>query len=116
VRRPFGEAEAAKKLDEVSQILRESIGQIREVLLDLSSPSMNEIGLGVAISEWLEQQIGNPTGARRIVDGAPVGRGSGPVCVPTVSSDGRVLRRIGFRILSKLAASTSKIDVINRRT
>jgi signal transduction histidine kinase len=52
------EAEATKKMEEVSQILRESLGQIREVLLDLSSPSMNEIGLGEAVSEWLEQQIG----------------------------------------------------------
>jgi PAS domain S-box-containing protein len=59
-----GEAGAAKKLDDVSQILRESLGQIREVLLDLSSPSMNEIGLGVAISEWLEQQIGRRHGLK----------------------------------------------------
>ena len=58
------EAEAAKKLDDVSQILRESLGQIREMLLDLSSPSMNEIGLGVAISEWLEQQIGRRHGLK----------------------------------------------------
>jgi signal transduction histidine kinase len=60
----IGEAEAAKKLDYVSQVLRESLGQIREVLLDLSSPSMNEIGLGVAISEWLEQQIGKRHGLK----------------------------------------------------
>jgi len=58
------EAPAAKKLDSVSQILRQSLEQIREVLLDLSSPSMNEIGLGVAISEWLEQQIGRRHGLR----------------------------------------------------
>jgi PAS domain S-box-containing protein len=64
VGKAVGMAEAAKKLDEVSQILRESLGQIREVLLDLSSPSMNEIGLGVAISEWLEQQIGKRHGLK----------------------------------------------------
>jgi signal transduction histidine kinase len=58
----IGEAETARTLDEVSQILRESLGQIREVLLDLSPPAMNEIGLGVAISEWLEQQIGRRHG------------------------------------------------------
>ena len=50
---------------EVSQILRESLEQIQEVLLDLSSPSMNEIGLGVAISDWLaEQHIGKRHGLR----------------------------------------------------
>jgi signal transduction histidine kinase/DNA-binding response OmpR family regulator len=60
----IAEAETAKKLDDVSLTLRESLGQIREVLLDLSSPSMNEIGLGVAISEWLEQQIGRRHGLK----------------------------------------------------
>jgi PAS domain S-box-containing protein len=63
-RKVIAEAETAKKLDDVSQILRETLGQIREVLLDLSSPSMNEIGLGVAISEWLEQQIGRRHGLK----------------------------------------------------
>jgi PAS domain S-box-containing protein len=63
-RKVIAEAETAKKLDDVSQILRDSLGQIREVLLDLSSPSMNEIGLGVAISEWLEQQIGRRHGLK----------------------------------------------------
>ena len=58
------EAETAKKMEDVSQILRESLGQIREVLLDLSSPSVNEIGLAVAISEWLEQQIGRRHGLK----------------------------------------------------
>jgi PAS domain S-box-containing protein len=58
------EDEAEKKLDEVSQILRESLGQIREVLLDLSSPSMNEIGLGAAISERLTQHIGRRYGLK----------------------------------------------------
>jgi signal transduction histidine kinase len=59
-----GEPEAAKKLAGVSQVLRESLQQIRNVLLDLSSPSMNEIGLGAAISEWLEQQVGRRHGLR----------------------------------------------------
>jgi signal transduction histidine kinase len=63
-RKAIAEAETAKNLDDVSQILRDSLGQIREVLLDLSSPSMNEIGLGVAISEWLEQQIGRRHGLK----------------------------------------------------
>ena len=58
------EAETTKKLDDVSQILRESLAQIREVLLDLSSPSMNGIGLGVAISEWLAEQIGRRHGLK----------------------------------------------------
>jgi signal transduction histidine kinase len=60
----IAEAETANKLDDVSQILRESLGQIHEVLLDLSSPSMNEIGLGEAISEWLEEQIGKCHGLK----------------------------------------------------
>jgi signal transduction histidine kinase len=58
------EADTTKKLEDVSQILRQSVEQIREVLLDLSSPSMNEIGLGVAISDWLAEQTGRRHGLR----------------------------------------------------
>ena len=60
----IAEPEATKKLNDVSQILRESLQQIRDVLLDLSSPSMNEIGLGAAISEWLEEHVVKRHGLR----------------------------------------------------
>ena len=55
---------ATDKLENVSQTLRQALQQVREVLLDLSSPSLNEIGLGVAISDWLTHQIGERHGMR----------------------------------------------------
>ncbi|MHC4165621.1 MAG: PAS domain S-box protein [Planctomycetota bacterium] len=44
-------------LDEISESLRQTVQDTRNLIFDLSSPSMNEIGLAAAISEWLEQQI-----------------------------------------------------------
>jgi PAS domain S-box-containing protein len=41
-------------LDDASQMVRHSLEQIRGVLLDLSSPSLREIGLEAALSEWLD--------------------------------------------------------------
>lgn len=52
-----GEQEVAALLNEVSVQLKETIQQIRSVLLDLSSPSLNEIGLAAALSEWIEDQM-----------------------------------------------------------
>jgi signal transduction histidine kinase len=38
------------------------------VLLDLTSPALNEIGLAAALSEWLEEQIGRRHGLRTSFD------------------------------------------------
>jgi signal transduction histidine kinase len=56
--------EAVATLDDLSQLLKESLQQIRDVLLDLSSPALNEIGLGAALSEWLEEQVGRRYGLK----------------------------------------------------
>jgi PAS domain S-box-containing protein len=42
------------KLDDVSQTLLEILQDTRHLIFELSSPAMNEIGLGAAISEWLD--------------------------------------------------------------
>ncbi|MGD8980183.1 MAG: transporter substrate-binding domain-containing protein [Desulfobacterales bacterium] len=52
----------AAKLDDVSEILREAVQDTRHLIFDLSPPAMHEIGLGGAISEWIEDQIGNRYG------------------------------------------------------
>jgi signal transduction histidine kinase len=39
--------------------LLETIKETRNLMSELSSPSMNEIGLSAAISEWLEENIEN---------------------------------------------------------
>jgi signal transduction histidine kinase len=46
-------------LDEVSGLLLEVIQETRNIMSDLSSPAMNELGLAAAIAEWLSVQIGD---------------------------------------------------------
>ena len=53
---------AAAQLDELSTLLQQSLQQVREILLDLSSPALNELGLAAALSEWLGQQVGERHG------------------------------------------------------
>ena len=56
--------EASSKLEtnllvkDVSNILLKALQDTRSLIFELSSPSMNEIGLAAAISEWLEDHIG----------------------------------------------------------
>jgi len=47
----------AAKLDEISENLRKAIHDTRHLIFDLSPPVMHQIGLGAAVSEWLEEQI-----------------------------------------------------------
>lgn len=51
------DAGQAAKLDDISELLREAVHDTRHLMFDLSPPAMHQIGLGAAISEWLEDQI-----------------------------------------------------------
>lgn len=42
---------------DISNIMLQALQETRSLIFELSSPSMNEIGLGAAISEWLEEHI-----------------------------------------------------------
>jgi signal transduction histidine kinase len=42
---------------DISSILLKALQETRSLIFELSSPTMNEIGLAAAISEWLEEQI-----------------------------------------------------------
>lgn len=53
------ETKLADKLDDISMTLLETLEHTQLLMLELSSPSMNESGLCSAISEWLEVQIRN---------------------------------------------------------
>jgi len=44
-------------LDEVSDSLREAIKDTRNIISALSSPTLNELGLAAAVSDWLGEQI-----------------------------------------------------------
>jgi len=58
-RKSSAESEIADMLDDISDTLQESLNDTRQLMLELSSPLMNEIGLAAAISEWLKTQVGN---------------------------------------------------------
>lgn len=45
------------ELDDVSKTLLRTVQDVRHLMFDLSSPTMHELGLRAAISEWLEEQI-----------------------------------------------------------
>jgi len=51
-------------LDDISESALQAIQDTRNLISELSSPVMNEIGLAAAISEWLREQIGRRHGLR----------------------------------------------------
>jgi PAS domain S-box-containing protein len=63
-RKLASESKLADKLDDLSDTLLETIEDTKQLMFELSSPSMNEIGLSTAISEWLKVQIGNKHGLK----------------------------------------------------
>jgi PAS domain S-box-containing protein len=58
-RKSAAESALAEKLDDISDTLLEALEDTQQLMLELSSPAMNESGLSAAISEWLELQIGS---------------------------------------------------------
>jgi len=66
------ESKLAEMLDEISDTLLKTLEDTQLLMLELSSPLMNEIGLSSAISEWLEEQIGNRHGLKtEFIDNIP---------------------------------------------
>lgn len=61
-RETTSEAQREAILDDVSLSVRQAIGDIRDLVFDLSSPLMNEVGLAAALEEWLENQVGKKHG------------------------------------------------------
>ena len=49
-------------LEEASRTVLQAIHETRDIMYDLSSPTMNEIGLVAAVSEWLENRIRSRSG------------------------------------------------------
>jgi PAS domain S-box-containing protein len=61
-RKSSSDAQREAILDDVSQSLRQAIRDTRDLIFDLSSPLMDELGLGAALGEWLEEQVGKKHG------------------------------------------------------
>lgn len=51
------DTENLNSLDEISEILKKAIQDTRELVFDLSSPLINELGLVEAVAGWLEEKI-----------------------------------------------------------
>jgi PAS domain S-box-containing protein len=49
--------ETAVLVSDVSRILLKAIQDTKHLIYELSAPSLNEIGLGAAVSEWLEEHV-----------------------------------------------------------
>ena len=64
IRKTVLDATLIAKLDDVSGTLQQTLQDTRHLMSDLSSPSMIEIGLSAAISEWLEEKIGKRYGLK----------------------------------------------------
>jgi len=57
IRQAKSELEKNILVNDVSTILLTALQDTKNLISELSTPSMNEMGLGAAISEWLEEQI-----------------------------------------------------------
>jgi signal transduction histidine kinase len=51
------DAPTSAKLGQISDTLYDALQDTRQLMFDLSPPSLNELGLSAAIAEWLETQI-----------------------------------------------------------
>jgi len=57
------------QLEDVSQSLLKAIQDTRHLIFELSSPSLNELGLSAAIGEWMEEQLLNKYGIQvKLID------------------------------------------------
>ncbi|MCM2369461.1 sensor histidine kinase [Aporhodopirellula aestuarii] len=63
-RKSMSSPELGAKLDELSLTILKASQDTRHLVYDLSSPSLNELGLDEAIEEWLEEEIGNRYGLK----------------------------------------------------
>jgi signal transduction histidine kinase len=50
------------QFDDISQSLLKAIQDTRHLIFELSSPSLNELGLAAAISEWMDENVVNKHG------------------------------------------------------
>jgi len=64
LRKAASENGMTAQLDELSDSMRQAAQDTQNLVFDLSSPLMNEIGLAAAVSEWLEEKVGKRYGLK----------------------------------------------------
>jgi PAS domain S-box-containing protein len=99
-RKSTSDSRLADKLDDISDTLLKCIKDTKNLLFELSSPTMYKMGLSSAISEWLEVQIeGKHDLKTAFIDNIPDNRGK------TLDSD---VRTMLFRNLRELVINVIK--------
>ena len=74
-RKSTTDSKLADELDNISDSLLKSLEDTQQLMLELSSPAMNEGGLSSAIYEWLAAQIGSRLGIKtEFIDNIPKNR------------------------------------------
>ena len=58
------EGPLAAQLKDISQSMLRAIQDTRHLIFELSSPALNELGLGAAVTDWSEEQAGSRHGLR----------------------------------------------------
>ncbi|MCJ7500231.1 transporter substrate-binding domain-containing protein, partial [bacterium] len=62
VRKDLPDDKVAAAIEEVSQSLLATIQDTRDLIFDLSSPLLKEVGLEAAINDWIEEQVSKKHG------------------------------------------------------
>jgi ABC-type amino acid transport substrate-binding protein/two-component sensor histidine kinase len=67
------DADSKEQLDEISSMLHKAIRDTRQLIFDLSSPTMHELGLAAAINEWAGEQLKRTQGLEFTLESKLVG-------------------------------------------
>ena len=95
-------------LDDVSESLREAIKDTRSIMSDLSSPTLNELGLSAAIADWLKEKIGDRHGLQTCFedDGEPK-----PLNDDTSAIAFRSVRELLMNVIKHASASLVTVSI-----
>ena len=104
------------KFDDISDTLIEALEDTQQLMLELSSPAMNESGLSAAISEWLELQIGSRHGIKtEFIDNIPDDPGKKlDANVKTIIF--RNVRELLFNVVKHARANKIRVRLEERNT
>jgi PAS domain S-box-containing protein len=110
------ESALADKLDDISDTLLEALEDTQQLMLELSSPAMNESDLSAAISEWLELQIGSRHGIKaEFIDNIPDDPGKKlDANVRTILF--RNVRELLFNVVKHARANKIRVRLEDRHT
>jgi signal transduction histidine kinase len=92
----------------MSESLLEAIKNIRSIMSNLSSPTLNELGLSAAIADWLKENIGDRYGLQTCFedDGEPK-----PLSADTSAIAFRSVRELLMNVIKHASASRVTVSM-----